>query len=63
MIVTEVIIRQAIEASKRAYKQGYKDATDRAVEWLYRRQAEDLAVPNIEKFIEDFKEAMHGEAC
>ena len=31
---------------------------EKACEWLYKRQQVDLVVPNIEKFIEDFKKAM-----
>ena len=40
---------------------GYKDAITKAVEWLYQRQAVDLEVSDIEKFIEDFKKAMKNE--
>ena len=44
--------------AEECYKQGYKDAVNEACEWLYSRQIEDLEVPNIEKFINDFRQAM-----
>lgn len=51
-------LRKMFESDPDAYKQGYKDAIDKACEWLYKRQQVDLEVPNIEKFINDFKQAM-----
>ena len=42
------------------YKEGYKDAVEDAVEWLYQRQAVNLEVSDIEKFIKEFKKAMKG---
>lgn len=43
-----------------AFIDGYKDAITEAVEWLYQRQAVDLEVSDIEKFVKDFKKAMEG---
>ena len=43
------------------YSKGRYDTITKAVEWLYQRQAVDLEVGDIEKFIEDFKKAMEGE--
>lgn len=40
---------------------GYNEAIDKAIEWLYQRQAVDLEVSDIERFIEDFKKYMEGE--
>lgn len=40
---------------------GYRDAIDKACEWLEERQAVDLEVPNIEKFINDFKKDMEEQ--
>lgn len=40
------------------YKEGYKDAVEKACEWLYQRQAVDLEVNDIEKFVKEFKKAM-----
>ena len=37
---------------------GRREMLDKACEWLYNRQQVDLVVPNIEKFINDFKKAM-----
>lgn len=51
-------LRKMFESDPDAYKQGYKDAIEKACEWLYKRQQVDLVVPNIEKFIDDFKQAM-----
>ena len=51
-------LRKMFESDPDAYKQGYKDAIDKACEWLEERQAIDLVVPNIEKFIEAFKKEM-----
>ncbi len=49
----------AIEKSfEVGYKEGYKDATEKACEWLYQRQAVDLEVSDIEKFVNEFKKAM-----
>lgn len=43
-----------------AYDDGYCDAIEKAVEWLYQRQAVDLEVSDIEKFVNEFKRAMKG---
>lgn len=43
------------------YSKGRYDTITKAVEWLYQRQAVDFEVPDIEKFINDFKKAMEGE--
>jgi hypothetical protein len=51
-------LRKMFESDQDAYKQGYKDAIEKACEWLEERQAVDLEVPNIEKFISDFRKAM-----
>lgn len=51
-------LRKMFESDPDAYKQGYKDAIDKVCEWLYKRQQVDLVVPNIKKFIDDFKKAM-----
>ena len=40
------------------FELGHKDAIDKACEWLEHRQVIDLVVPNIEKFINDFRKAM-----
>lgn len=53
-------LRKMFESDPDAYKQGYKDAIEKAYEWLEERQVVDLEVPNIEKFIDDFKKAMEG---
>ena len=37
---------------------GRREMLDKACEWLEERQVVDLEVPNIEKFINDFKKAM-----
>ena len=42
------------------YKEGYKDAVEKACEWLYKRQAVDLEVSDIDKFVNEFKKAMEG---
>ena len=42
------------------YDEGYKDAVEKAVEWLYKRQAVDLEVSDIDKFVNEFKKAMKG---
>lgn len=47
-----------IHGNNDAYRLGYKKAVEKACEWLYNRQQVDLVVPNIEKFINDFKKAM-----
>ena len=47
-----------IHGNNDAYKIGYTKATEKACEWLYKRQQVDLVVPNIEKFIDDFRKAM-----
>ena len=46
------------ETTMYGWELGYKDAVDKACEWLEERQAVDLEVPNIEKFIEAFKKEM-----
>lgn len=43
------------------YDEGYKDAVEKAVEWLYQRQAVDLEVSDIEKFVNEFKKYMKGD--
>ena len=43
------------------FNAGYVNAITKAIEWLYQRQAVDLEVSDIEKFIEDFKNYMKGE--
>lgn len=43
-----------------AFIDGYKDAVEKAVEWLYQRQVVDLEVSDIEKFVNEFKKAMKG---
>lgn len=47
-----------IHGNNDAYRLGYRVAIDKACEWLYKRQQVDLVVPNIEKFIDDFKKDM-----
>ena len=47
-----------IHGNNDAYRLGYKKAIEKACEWLEERQAVDLVVPNIEKFINDFKQAV-----
>lgn len=37
---------------------GRREMLDKTCEWLYKRQQVDLVVPNIEKFINDFKQVM-----
>ena len=37
---------------------GMREMLDKACEWLEHRQVIDLEVPNIEKFINDFRKAM-----
>ena len=37
---------------------GYIEAVEKACEWLYQRQAVDLEVSDIEKFVNEFKKAM-----
>ena len=43
------------------YKAGCSETINKACEWLYKRQQVDLEVPNIEKFINDFKQAMEEQ--
>ena len=51
----------AIEKSfEVGYKEGYKDAVEKACEWLYKRQAVDLEVSDIDKFVNEFKKDMKG---
>ena len=40
------------------YQQGWHDAVEKACEWLYQRQAVDLEVSDIDKFVNEFKKAM-----
>ena len=40
---------------------GRRQMLSKACEWLYKRQQVDLVVPNIEKFIDDFKQAMEEQ--
>ena len=40
------------------YQQGWHDAVEKAMEWLYQRQAVDLEVSDIDKFVNEFKKAM-----
>ena len=47
-----------VEERMDGWELGYKDTIDKACEWLEERQAVDLVVPNIEKFINDFKKDM-----
>ena len=51
-------LRKMFESDPDAYKQGYKDAIEKACEWLYKRQQVDLEVSNMKKFINDFKQAI-----
>ena len=41
-----------------AYEQGYKEATERAVEFIY---AQQLAVPNIEELINELRKYMEEQ--
>jgi hypothetical protein len=53
-------------AENDAYDDGYDDgqyngyirAVEKACEWLYQRQAVDLEVSDIDKFVNEFKKAM-----
>jgi hypothetical protein len=49
---------EMLDLLKMEYSKGRYDAITKAVEWLYQRQAVDLEVSDIEKFIEDFKKYM-----
>ena len=40
------------------YDKGYEHAVEEACEWLYQRQAVDLEVSDIDKFVNEFKKAM-----
>ena len=40
---------------------GRREMLGKACEWLYNRQQVDLVVPNIEKFINDFKKDMEEQ--
>lgn len=51
---------KSLKSFEVGYKEGYKDAVEKACEWLYQRQAVDLEVSDIEKFINEFKKAMEG---
>lgn len=42
------------------YCNGYIQAVEKASEWLYQRQAVDLEVSDIDKFVNEFKKAMKG---
>ena len=46
------------ETTMYGWELGYKDAIDKACEWLEERQLIDLEVPNIDKFISEFRKAM-----
>ena len=46
---------------KMEYSKGRYDAITKTVEWLYQRQTIDLEVPDIEKFIEDFRKSMEEQ--
>ena len=37
------------------YYKGYNHAVEKACEWLYQRQAVDLEVSDIDKFVKEFK--------
>ena len=52
---------EMLDLLRMEYSKGRYDTITKAVEWLYHRQAVDLEVSDIEKFIEDFKNAMEGE--
>jgi hypothetical protein len=52
---------EMLDLLKMEYSKGRYDTITETVEWLYQRQAVDLEVSDIEKFIEDFKKAMEGE--
>jgi|GEM_PF-6546756 len=52
------LLEEYYKGQTNGFNTGYAKAVDKAVEWLYQRQAVDLEVANIEKFIEDFKKAM-----
>ena len=43
---------------REAFVKGWHKAVELCCEWLYQRQAVDLEVANIEKFINDFKKYM-----
>ena len=43
---------------REAFVKGWHKAVELCCEWLYQRQAVDLEVSDIEKFIDDFKKAM-----
>lgn len=43
---------------REAFVKGWYKAVELYCEWLYQRQSIDLEVPDIEKFINDFKKAM-----
>ena len=44
-----------IHGNNDAYRLGYKVSIEKACDWLYKRQQVDLVVPDIEKFISEFK--------
>ena len=50
-----------VEERMEGWELGWQDAIEKACEWLEERQVVDLEVPNIEKFIEDFKKAMEEQ--
>lgn len=49
-----------VDGYKDGRVEGYKYAFEKAVEWLYQRQAVDLEVSDIDKFVKEFKRAMKG---
>lgn len=49
------------EAYIEGFQQGRNDAVEAAIEFIYQRQAVDIEVPYIEKFIGDFKKYMYME--
>lgn len=52
-------------AATKSFKDGAEwmrsETINKAREWLYNRQQVDLVVPNIEKFINDFKKDMEEQ--
>lgn len=54
-------MKEILDTIQESYKQGYKDAIDKACEWLEERQVIDLEVPNIEKFINDLRKDMEEQ--
>ena len=52
------LLEEYYRGQTNGFNAGYANAVDKAVEWLYQRQAIDLEVSNIKKFIEDFRKSM-----